>query len=139
MKATSKLKLTPKQEKFYKRYISNDFNGVEACKFAGYKGTDGTLAVVANENLRKPNIMKAIAEAQKKDSKKLEITRESLLNDIQVAKDMALTEEQPQFQAYLKAIELQAKMLGLNEPDKVDMNATMQVTTVPTFADFKKR
>ena len=105
-----KNKLTPKQEKFYKRYISNDFNGVEACKFAGYKGTDATLAVVANQNLRKPNIMKAIAESQKRDSKKLNITRESLLNDIQVAKDMALTEEQPQFQAYLKAIEMQAKM-----------------------------
>ena len=52
---------------------------------------------------------------------------------------MALDEEQPQFQAYLKAIEMQAKMLGLNEPDKIDLNATLQMTTVPTFADFKNR
>jgi phage terminase small subunit len=128
-----KNKLTPKQEKFYKRYISNDFNGVEACKFAGYKGTDATLAVVANQNLRKPNIMKAIAESQKRDSKKLNITRESLLNDIQVAKDMALTEEQPQFQAYLKAIEMQAKMLGLNEPDKVEISGEVFLETEPSF------
>ena len=128
-----KNKLTPKQEKFYKRYISNDFNGVEACKFAGYKGTDATLAVVANQNLRKPNIMKAIAESQKRDSKKLNITRESLLNDIQVAKDMELTEEQPQFQAYLKAIEMQAKMLGLNEPDKVEISGEVFLETEPSF------
>jgi phage terminase small subunit len=128
-----KNKLTPKQEKFYKRYISNDFNGVEACKFAGYKGTDATLAVVANQNLRKPNIMKAIAESQKRDSKKLNITRESLLNDIQVAKDMALTEEQPQFQAYLKAIEMQAKMLGLNEADKVEISGEVFLETEPSF------
>jgi len=128
-----KNKLTPKQEKFYKRYISNDFNGVEACKFAGYKGTDATLAVVANQNLRKPNIMKAIAESQKRDSKKLNITRETLLNDIQVAKDMALTEEQPQFQAYLKAIEMQAKMLGLNEPDKVEISGEVFLETEPSF------
>ena len=128
-----KNKLTPKQEKFYKRYISNDFNGVEACKFAGYKGTDATLAVVANQNLRKPNIMKAIAESQKRDSKKLNITRETLLNDIQVANDMALTEEQPQFQAYLKAIEMQAKMLGLNEPDKVEISGEVFLETEPSF------
>lgn len=128
-----KNKLTPKQEKFYKRYISNDFNGVEACKFAGYKGTDATLAVVANQNLRKPNIMKAIAESQKRDSKKLNITRETLLNDIQVAKDMALTEEQPQFQAYLKAIEMQAKMLGLNEADKVEISGEVFLETEPSF------
>jgi len=128
-----KNKLTPKQEKFYKRYISNDFNGVEACKFAGYKGTDATLAVVANQNLRKPNIMKAIAESQKRDSKKLNITRESLLNDIQVAKDMALTEEQPQFQAYLKAIEMQAKMLGLNEADKIEISGEVFLETEPSF------
>ena len=132
MTATSKEnKLTPKQDKFYKRYISNEFNGVEACKFAGYKGTDATLAVVANQNLRKPNIMRAIAEYQKKDSKKLNITRESLLADIQYAKDKAkdsLDTDYPQYQHFLKASEMQAKMLGLNEPDKIDIQAELRVT-----------
>ena len=132
MTSKSKDKLTPKQDKFYKRYISNEFNGVEACKYAGYKGTDATLAVVANENLRKPNIMRAIAESQKKDSKKLNITRESQLADLDLVKKKALErldDDVPQFTAFMKAIEMQNKMLGLNEPDKIDIQGQLRVTS----------
>ena len=130
-------KLTAKKVKFVKCYLANGFNGTKGAIEAGY--SEKTARSIATRLLANVDIKEAIQKEQEKTSKKLEITRESLLKDIQVAKDMALTEEQPQFQAYLKAIEMQAKILGLNEPDKIDMNTTLQVTTVPTFADFKKR
>ena len=126
MKATSK-KLTGKQELFVKNYISNGLNATQAMIDAGY--SEKTARMQGSQNLTKLNIQEAIQKAQRKTSKKLEITRESLLKDIQVAKDMTLTEEQPQYQAYLKAIELQAKMLGLNEPDKIDIQGQLRVTS----------
>ena len=134
MKATSK-KLTPKQELFVKHYLITK-NATESARLSGYKGNDVTLGQVGAENLKKPQIALAIQKEQEKTSKKLEITRESLLKDIQVVKDMALTEEQPQFQAYLKAIEMQAKMLGLNEPDKIDIQGAL---TINSQVDFGSR
>jgi len=49
-------KLTPKREAFAENYLSNGFNGTEAARAAGYKGNDQTLAQVAHENLRNPEI-----------------------------------------------------------------------------------
>jgi len=124
-------KLTGKQKLFVKNYISNGLNATQAMIDAGY--SEKTARVQGSQALTNINIQEAIQKAQAKDSKKLNITRETLLNDIQVAKDMALTEEQPQFQAYLKAIEMQAKMLGLNEPDKVEISGEVFLETEPSF------
>ena len=127
-------KLTPKQAKFVECYLANGMNGTQACLEAGY--SESGARVQANTNLTNTNIQEAIRKHRDKTSKKLEITRESLLKDIQVAKDMALTEEQPQFQAYLKSIEMQAKILGLNEPDKIDIQGQLRVTSSRgAFAD----
>lgn len=49
--------LTPKQRKFVEIF---DGNGTAAARGAGYKGSDDTLAQVAAENLRKPQIAAAI-------------------------------------------------------------------------------
>ena len=66
-------KLTVKQQKFVDAY---DGNGVQAARQAGYKGSDNTLAVVAIENLRKPNVVKAIEEREKKPTIKRILSRE---------------------------------------------------------------
>lgn len=52
----SEPKFTGKQWAFVNAYLSNNFNGTEAARTAGYKGNDVTLAAVAYENLRKPHI-----------------------------------------------------------------------------------
>lgn len=62
----SKSNLTGKQRLFINHYMSNGFNGSRAAKSAGYKGDYVTLASVAYENLRKPNI-KAEIERRMKD------------------------------------------------------------------------
>ena len=126
-------KLTPKQAKFVECYLSNGFNGTQACIDAGY--SEKVARTQGAENLAKPNIQKALAELQAKDSEKLNITRQSLLDDIQYAKDMAkdsLSTDYPQYQHFLKSIEMQAKMLGHNEPEKIEISGVMQETE-PTF------
>jgi phage terminase small subunit len=49
-------KLTAKKEAWTENYLANGFNGTEAARAAGYKGSDNTLAQVARENLRNPQI-----------------------------------------------------------------------------------
>lgn len=49
--------LTPKQQKFVDAYTGN---GTAAARAAGYAGNDATLAQVASENLRKPEVLAAI-------------------------------------------------------------------------------
>lgn len=55
-------RLTGKQKAFAIAYVTNGFNGTQAAREAGYKGTDATLAVVAYENLRKTKIRATIDE-----------------------------------------------------------------------------
>lgn len=53
--------LTHKQKVFTNAYLAT-FNATEAARQAQYKGDDHTLASVGWENLRKPEIAKAISE-----------------------------------------------------------------------------
>lgn len=53
--------LSGKQRKFVNSYLGEcNFSGVGAARAAGYRGNEGTLASVAYENLRKPDIAEAI-------------------------------------------------------------------------------
>lgn len=69
---------TGKQAKFVAAYLSNGLNGTEAARTAGYKGNDKTLAVVAYENLRKPNVRVEIDEALKANA----MSRDEVLHRI---------------------------------------------------------
>ena len=79
--------LTPKQQRFVEEYLI-DLNATQSAIRAGY--SEKTAAVIGAENLIKPNIAKAIAEAQEKLSNKAQVTVEmvvqGLLNE---AKDLS--------------------------------------------------
>lgn len=79
--------LTPKQQRFVEEYLI-DLNATQAAIRAGY--SEKTAAVIGAENLIKPNIAKAIQEAQEKLSNKAQVTVEmvvqGLLNE---AKDLS--------------------------------------------------
>lgn len=79
--------LTPKQQRFVEEYLI-DLNATQAAIRAGY--SEKTAAVIGAENLIKPNIAKAIQEAQEKLSNKAQVTIEmvvqGLLNE---AKDLS--------------------------------------------------
>lgn len=68
--------LTAKQQAFVAHYLVT-LNATEAAKAAGY--SEKTAAVMAAENLIKPNIQKAIQDAQAKRAEKLEVDAEWVL------------------------------------------------------------
>ena len=69
-----KKKLTTKQQRFVDFY---DGNATEACRKAGYKGSNHTLEQVAYENLRKPEIVSAIESRERLSKEKVIMDRES--------------------------------------------------------------
>lgn len=89
VKSTSKGrgKLTDKQKRFVEEYLI-DLNATQAAIRAGY--SEDTAAVIGCENLIKPNIQKAIAEAQNKRSERTQITQDEVLKDLQELKDICL-------------------------------------------------
>ena len=80
-------KLTPKQQRFVDEYLI-DLNATQAAIRSGY--SEKTAQEIGSENLSKPMVAKAIAEAQEKLSNKAQVTVEmvvqGLLNE---AKDLS--------------------------------------------------
>jgi phage terminase small subunit len=111
-------KLTARQERFCQEYI-NCLNGTEAAIKAGYSAKVANR--IATENLSKLVIVNRLKELQKPLAEKLNITRDDILKEYQ-----ALYKSEPdgflvKHSDRLKALELTAKMLGFNEPDKLDL------------------
>ena len=72
-------KLTDKMERFCKEYLV-DHNATQAAIRAGY--SKNTADKIGSENLRKPEIMKRLAQLTKPITKKLELTAEKVLTEI---------------------------------------------------------
>lgn len=71
--------LTAKQERFVAEYLI-DLNATQAAIRAGYSVK--TAHSVGHENLKKPEIAKAIQEAQAKRSERTEITQDRVLQEL---------------------------------------------------------
>lgn len=104
-------RLSLKQERFVLNYLANNGIGYLAAKQAGYKGGNTQLAVQATDNLRKPNIIYALAHKQAKMAEKLQITAEKVLSDLEHQRLGA--EAKGDFSSAIRATELQGKYLAL--------------------------
>ncbi|QOF94236.1 terminase small subunit [Novacetimonas hansenii] len=71
--------LTPKQARFVEEYLV-DLNATQAAIRAGY--SKKTAVQIGHENLTKPDIQAAIAEAQLERSKRTEITQDRVLQEL---------------------------------------------------------
>lgn len=79
--------LTPKQQRFVEEYLIN-LNATQAAIRAGY--SEKTAKEIGSENLTKPSIAKAIAEAQEKLSNKAQVTVEMIVQGLlNEAKDLS--------------------------------------------------
>lgn len=105
--------LTPKQMAFCKWYVSGlcNFNGVCAARKAGYKGNDATLAVIASENLRKPNVAAEIKRRKAKALSGANVTVENTLRKLTVIGEKAL--DAGQFAPAARCAELEGKYLKM--------------------------
>lgn len=121
-------KITEKQKKFCETYVSNNFNGTQAAIAAGY--SKNSSRSMGSQLLTKLNVQKYIEKLKEKTAKQLNITRESQVQELNELKQMA--KELAEVNNAIKAIEVQNKMLGLNEPETVNIN---QYTATVKFAD----
>lgn len=126
-------KLTDKQERFIQEYMI-DFNATQSAIRAGYSAK--TAYSIGEENLRKPEIKLRIEELQAEVIKDIKITKERLLNDLNDILAINKFEPKGAFAA-LKAIEILNKMLGYNEPEKVqnEISITNKLSELIDFED----
>lgn len=77
-KSTSKgvVKLTDKQKRFIEEYLI-DLNATQAAIRAGY--SEKTAYSIGEENLKKPEIKRAIGEAQSNRSSRVQITQDDVI------------------------------------------------------------
>ena len=71
--------LTPKQQRFVEEYLI-DLNATQAAIRSGY--SEKTAKEIGSENLTKPNIAKAIQEAQERLSNKTQLTVDMVVNGL---------------------------------------------------------
>lgn len=112
-----KTKITHKQRSFVDAYLSNGMNATKAAIQVGY--STKSASAIGSENLTKLNILEEIERRQILERQTFKVTRESLLRELEAVKKNA--RETQNFGAYIRAIEVQAKMLGLFEPPKAPM------------------
>lgn len=72
-------KLTPKQQRFVQEYLV-DYNATQAAIRAGYSAK--TAQVIGAENLTKPMVAAEIQRLGQKTAQKLEISRESIMQEL---------------------------------------------------------
>ena len=85
-------KLTPKQSRFVDEYLI-DLNGTKAAIRAGY--SKKTASEVGYENLRKPQIAEAVAEAKKERSEATKIDAEWVLKQAVAVHQRVMQEIRP--------------------------------------------
>lgn len=96
-------KLTPKQRLFIKHYIANGGNGTQAAISAGY--SKSTAHTQANENLKKPYIVKHLQRMVKVKEEPLDVSAAQTIKSI---REIANDKEEPSA-VRLRALELLGK------------------------------
>jgi len=102
--------LTAKQERFVQEYLI-DLNATQAAIRAGY--SEKTAGSVGNENLKKPEIAKAIATALAKRSERVEVSQDYVLSSIVDTMERAKLPGEYNPAAVIRGAELLGRHLGL--------------------------
>jgi hypothetical protein len=117
--------LTLKQRKFCLAYVgAANGNGTEACRIAGYEGSDDTLKSQACENLTKPYLISAIEQLRAESEAELcgKIT-ERHMDAAEVRSNLSLLARTAEKHSdRIRATELMGKILG-EFPNKVEISS----------------
>ena len=114
-------KLTPKQRAFVEEYLI-DLNATASAKRAGY--SQRTAYSIGEENLRKPEIQKAIAEAQKARAERVKLTQDYVINDLMEIVERCMEREAFNAIGAIRALELLGKHLGMFR-ERVEMGVSI--------------
>jgi len=119
-------KLTDKQKMFCREYLI-DLNATQACIRAGY--SKKTARSVGCENLTKPYIQAEIQRLKTKRHKKIDLSVEKVLKDLEYVRKKTLGEGQ--YGVSLKATELQGKHLAMfTDKTQVEGEVSMPVINI---------
>lgn len=110
-----------KHQIFVEAYLANGGNAGAAYSVAYPKAALNTCASGGAKLLQNPDVKDEIARQTTRTLRKFQITKEKLIDDLLTIKDLCLTNPR-HTQNSIRAIEVIAKMLGLNEPDKLNLN-----------------
>ena len=124
--------LTPKQQRFVEEYLI-DLNATQAAIRAGY--SEKTAKSIGQENLTKPDIAKAIQEAQESLSNKTQLTVDMVVNGLlKEAQDYAEGSTQS---ARVSAWAHLGKHLGMFvDQKKVDVTTNGESINKPTVIEL---
>ena len=100
--------LKPKQERFCQEYVI-DLNGAAAAIRAGY--SENTARSIASELLTKPNIKRRVAELKTELAKRLDMTADTVIFDLEILSEQAA--EAGQYGPAIRAKELQGKHINM--------------------------
>ena len=129
-------KLTDKQQAFVDEYCSNGYNGVQAAKSAGYKGSYSTLNNMARDNLQKPAIKVAKDEYIKDRQEKCAFNREQSELELIHAQERAI--EKGDIAAEISAIREKNTIFALrSETILHDQLPEQRAFTLEEQADLK--
>ena len=113
-----------------------DLNATQAAIRAGY--SEATAKDIACENLAKPNIAAAIAQAQEQRAKRLTVTADSLIIELEEARANAIASNQNS--AAVAATMGKAKLLGIGA-EKVELTGkdggAIQTSVIVEFVSGK--
>ena len=79
IRSVSMAKLTPKQQRFVDEYLI-DLNATQAAIRAGY--SEKTAYSIGDENLKKPEIKKAVEQAQQERQKRTLVTQDDVIRGL---------------------------------------------------------
>jgi len=122
-------KMKQKHVIFVQNYLV-DGNATQAYLKAYPNVTYETAVVNASRLLTNAKVKEAIDAGKKELKDKMLITKEDLIKDLIDIKNAQKTDNA---QAAIKAIEVISKMLGLNEPEKVEHSGTQAITVIKTI------
>lgn len=101
-------RITPRQQRFIDEYLI-DLNATQAAIRAGY--SQRTAYSIGEENLKKPEISKAIQAAQAARSARVQVSQDEVLEGIR--RNTRASEAAQDYRTALKGYELLGKHLGM--------------------------
>lgn len=110
--------MNARHEKFIDEYIINGFNAKQAY-ISVYSCSDTVAETNGPRLLGNAQVQEILSEKKKELSNKNMITKEEIILELIKIKDNCIDEPKYSNQA-IKALEVLNKMLGYNEPDKIE-------------------
>ena len=120
------MSLTPKQSKFVQEYLI-DMNATQAAIRAGY--SENTAYSQGQRLLKKDEVQRQLEKKREQHEIQCDMSKQKIIDKLW---GMVLRNEDDMDMYAMKAIEIINKMMGYNEPDKIEQTIKQEP---PLFSD----